>query len=260
MTKTEANRIWLDNMNFRASREKYWKPKVYKNLLQMIRDATAFSSVQAAITNINSSIDSRPIAATIQAIYVDAGKVMGGRSYQSVKQSVQKALMPIGYNEDLVREIIAYFNANLLNKVVLPITDTMKDWILQKLIDGQQDGKSITQMVNEMLVHDFPRNRAFVITRTEVLRAANYGAMKGAEKTGYKMRKTWIAADDFRTRRLPRDAFSHRAMNGVTVAMSDPFQVPRKIGGYEELQQPGDPSGSAGDVIQCRCTVGFEVE
>ena len=248
-------------MKFRASREIYWKPKIYANLLQMIRDATNYPTAELIKFHIDVSINKIPISGTITEIYKDAGRVMGGRAYQQAKKAAtQKALMPIGYNEALVNDIIRYFQEFLLDKAVLPITETMKSWILKYVIDQQLTGKSIPEIVDEMLKHDFPKNRAFVITRTEVLRAANYGAVQGARRTGYKMKKEWISAVDFRTRRLPRDEFSHIAMNGMQVDMDEPFKVPRRTGGYEDMMQPGDPNGSAADVIQCRCTTGFIVE
>lgn len=261
--KSEQIKIWQENQKFRISREIFWKPKIYAVLQGVIRDATNYPSAELIRNHLNISINKIPLNNLIQDIYIDAGRVMGGRAYQQVKKQaagMEKALMPIGYNEQLVNDIILYFQNYLLDKVVLPITETMKLWILKYVIDQQLTGKSIPMIVDEMVKHDFPKNRAFVIVRTEVLRAANYGAVQGAKRTGFQAKKVWISAIDNRTRRIPRDAFNHIAMNGITVNMDEPFQVPRRSGGIETLLQPGDPNGSAADVIQCRCTVGFEVQ
>jgi uncharacterized protein with gpF-like domain len=128
------------------------------------------------------------------------------------------------------------------------------------LIEAQRQGYSIQQIVNQLESDELSRERARLIARTEVGKAANWGAVYGARKTGYVTDKVWISGIDNRTRRIPRDAFSHLAMNGVTVGIDEAFQVPRKTGGYEEMQQPGDPNGSAGDVCNCRCTVAFKVK
>jgi len=257
--------IWQTNMKFRGSREIYWKPKIYAGLIGMIKAAGNYPSVESAIQHLDISLSLSKIelANTITALYQDAGRVMGGRAYQQVKKDIaalqkKKALMPMGFSEDLVNEIIAYFQDHLLDKAVLPITETMKAWILQRFIEGQRNGLSITEIVNDMTKQDFPRNRAFVITRTEVLRAANFGSQQGAKKAGYKLQKFWISGRDFRTRRIPRDAFSHLDMQGVTLDINEPYQVPAKTGGFELLMFPGDPNGSAGDVIQCRCTEGYK--
>jgi hypothetical protein len=251
MTIAQQRSIWDFNNQFRISREKYWKPKVYAELQRMIRVALDKPSVTIALAELDFSLPIDGMAKLIQNIYIDAGRIQGAYTYQQVRREAAKALMPIGYNEDLVNEIIAYYNQYLLAKVVLPISDTMKDWIREQVIKRELEGKSITQIVDELVKHDFPLNRAFVITRTEVMRAANHGAMQGAKKAGYDVTKVWISAVDNRTRRIPRDQFSHLQMNGIEVGYDEAFQVPRKTGGYEQMMQPGDINGSAADVIQC---------
>ena len=64
------------------------------------------------------------------------------------------------------------------------------------------------------------------------------------------MDKVWVSSIDNRTRRRPEDEFDHVEMNGVRVPLSEPFIV-----GGEEMMFPGDPKGSAGNTINCRCTV-----
>jgi hypothetical protein len=257
LKKSEQIRIYQENIKYRVSRETYFRPKIYKVLQDMIRSAN-INPYQELIY-----LQTQPLTALIMNIYTDAGRVMGGRAYQQVRKqaaAMEKAMMPIGYNEQLVNEIIRYFQEHLLDKVVLPIEETMKGWILKYVIQQQLEGKSIAQIVDEMVKHDFPRNRAEVTARTEVLRAANYGAMQGARKSGFDLKKVWISSQDHRTRRIPRDEYNHLTMNGVTIPMNEAFHVPRKKGGYDILQQPGDPEGDAGNVIQCRCTQAFEVQ
>lgn len=235
----------------------------------MIRNATDEPTIERAIKKLDENmLKLSGIANTITNIYTDAGRVWGGKIYQLVMQQAKKlathaqrvkAMMPIGYNEELVNEIIAYFRLNLLNEAVLPITDTMKAWIFDKLVEAQREGRSIQSVADQLLRDDFTENRAIVIARTETVKAANIGAVQAAKKTGFAMEKEWIAANDIRTRRIPHDEFSHAAMDGKTVPMDQPFLVPNRNGSHDSLMQPGDPKGQAGDVIQCRCTVGFNV-
>lgn len=258
MTKAEQIAWYKTFDTFRKSRVKSWAPKVYRALLNIIKSATGESSVQSAIRNLDRNIQYTELAGIIQSIYVDAGRVMGGKAYQLVKKQAVKAMMPIGYNEELINEIIAYLKLHNL-QMVTAITDNMKEWILEKLIEGQQQAKSITQIADDMLKDGFPKKRAIVIARTETIKSANYGAMQGARKAGYKTQKIWIAAKDFRTRSIPRDAYSHTAMDGITIDIDELFKVPKRTGGYDDIMQPGAPDGDAGNVIQCRCTIGFKV-
>jgi uncharacterized protein with gpF-like domain len=93
------------------------------------------------------------------------------------------------------------------------------------------------------------RQRGALIARTETHGAANYGADGAARATGLKLRKEWIAAEDERTRP------DHNEANGQIVDMDQAFDV-----GGEALMYPGDPAGSAGNIINCRCGVSHVVD
>jgi hypothetical protein len=92
------------------------------------------------------------------------------------------------------------------------------------------------------------RARANTIARTETHNAANSAAHEAIRSTGLPVSKEWVAAIDGRERE------SHAAANGQIVDMNQPFLVDG-----EELQYPGDPSGSAENVINCRCAVAHVV-
>jgi len=88
---------------------------------------------------------------------------------------------------------------------------------LAKGLDAGQPIPELARQVEEILTvtgNDWWDNRAVVVARTETTRP------------------------------------SHRAADGQTVPLTEPFRVDN-----ETLQFPGDPRGSAGNVIQCRCTL-----
>jgi hypothetical protein len=265
MTSAAITSLYTSYKRFTVSRATYWKPKIYASLQQMIRNATNEPSIERAIKKLDENmLKASGLAPTLTKLYQDAGRVWGGKIYQTVKKEERrlmkaKAMMPIGINEEMIAEILAYFRLNVLNGALMPINDTMKAWVYEKLIEGQKNGLSIQQVANNMLHDDFPANRAIVVARTETIKAANVGAVIGAKKTGLQMEKVWIAARDNRTRRIPRDEFSHASMHKQKVPMDEHFKVPNRNGSHDSLMQPGDPSGDKADIIQCRCTVGFEV-
>ena len=90
-------------------------------------------------------------------------------------------------------------------------------------------------------------NRATVIARTETMGALNGSRADAfqafADEGGEGMERMWLSTVDSRTRP------SHVLADGQRVGLTDPFIV----GGFP-LMFPGDPSGPAGEVIQCRCT------
>lgn len=97
--------------------------------------------------------------------------------------------------------------------------------------------------------------RGETIARTEAGAALNFGRQTHAEniaaETGAEVWKRWESGpDDGRQRE------SHTAANGEQVRSDKPFIV----GGFE-LMYPGDYSqgADAGEVINCRCSVSYEI-
>lgn len=89
-------------------------------------------------------------------------------------------------------------------------------------------------------------NRATVVARTETIGALNAGRFDAFQVVSAEgpMEKLWLATSDTRTRE------THREADGQRVPVGDVFSV----GGFG-LAFPGDPTGPAQEVIQCRCTM-----
>lgn len=89
-------------------------------------------------------------------------------------------------------------------------------------------------------------SRARTVAVTEVHRAWNMGAlaasMRAQQQLASPLDKRWSARDDTATRP------AHNRADGQTVPINQPFIV-----NMEPLMFPGDPSGSPGNVINCRC-------
>lgn len=88
--------------------------------------------------------------------------------------------------------------------------------------------------------------RAKTVSVTEVHRAWNFGAlaasMRAQNRFGGQINKRWDARDDSKTRP------AHDRADGQTVPINQPFIV-----NLEPLMMPGDPAGTPGNVINCRC-------
>ncbi len=88
--------------------------------------------------------------------------------------------------------------------------------------------------------------QAIRVARTEGHRAREAGTAQvygDAAGMGVVLKKQWLAASDERVRD------SHADADGQEVEPDEPFVV-----NGEELMYPGDPAGSAENVINCRCT------
>lgn len=109
--------------------------------------------------------------------------------------------------------------------------------------------------VQTMLDEGYPSwdGRANLIARTETVGANNQGSLAQAlaiadadQLTG---RKTWLSTSDNRTRPDHADA------DGQTVGLDENFTV-----GGVEMNGPGDNSGGADQVCNCRCTLTYEYD
>lgn len=129
--------------------------------------------------------------------------------------------------------------------------------IRESLNASQEQGLGVIDIANRLIKDikndygELSKYRAQRIARTEIIGASNRGQLLGAQSLGYNMRKIWISTLDMATR---TGDFDHRRCHGETRPIYDVFTL-----SGEPMQHPGDPKGSAGNVISCRCTQGFEV-
>jgi hypothetical protein len=132
------------------------------------------------------------------------------------------------------------------------IPDEVYNLVFGEINDGVNAGGStddIARMVDAVLETTGSErwaNRARVIAITEVTRAYGAGTtaagLEQSRVTGRLLQKRWRTEHDDRVRA------SHRAIDGVTIPLYQPFNV----GGYPMLF-PGDPQGPADEVVGCRC-------
>ena len=140
------------------------------------------------------------------------------------------------------------------------VSSTQKGFMRRIISASVAEGLGIEQTARRILrgLVNGPRAilKARVIARTETHAAATYASHETAASLGIpELRKRWVAIlAGGRTRQ------SHIDMNGVDVAMDEKFMVPSRTG-VDAMDRPGDPAGSPGNLIQCRCLcVYFEPE
>lgn len=184
------------------------------------------------------------ILSTIRHIYEKAGLRGAVSSYSYLKRELKYS--DFGMNDEWTRSVLEYLQTYLLNKAVIPVSETTKKFILSVIEAGLNEGWGIDKMVAKIKDESILEARARMITRTEVIRAANVGHTIGAKSFPYEVTKGWIAARDHRTRH------SHRLVNGEVVEEEDAFS--------NGLLFPGDPNGSAKEVINCRCRVIYKAK
>ena len=120
--------------------------------------------------------------------------------------------------------------------------------LTRSLLTGIMQGESIPNLAKRMKdITNKTLSESIRIARTETTRVENSAKQdvgEHGEKLGFKMKKQWISTGDSRTRPEHGEADLH------IVDVDKPFIV-----GGERLMYPGDESGSAWNVINCRCTM-----
>ena len=200
-------------------------------------------------------LPTKPLIKALRALYESAGVENAMAVRKQIKREIGKST-PLDPFEKLVWMVNEYYRQNLLQQAVIPITNTTFKQINRVLEQAATEGWGVAKTVAALKATDITRARAELIVRTETMKAANAGAMLSAAEMGIAVNKKWISATDNRTRRIPRDQYDHLHMNAREVGYNQPFIVP-STKQIDAMQYPGDPTASAGNVCNCRCTVAF---
>lgn len=186
---------------------------------------------------------------------------------EKFEQAVYDAFMPlfqlageseaIGINSEATwnqeNKAAAKF-AKKLKKLVPAMNGTSADHMIRSFKRAIETGKTpaeratlvkeVSKQAAEGEEGPFTMNRAVTVSRTLSTAAANGGKLEGWKQSGLVKKKRWRAANNKRTRK------DHKKVNGDEVDLDKPFKV-----GGEKMMHPGDPSGSAKQIVNCRCTM-----
>ena len=219
------------------------------DFIAQIRKTTSY---QQMIEIAEHEIKSDTIEKSLKQIYVPVSKHFGQQSYEEIKKRAWLKRKPPNFEEDYWTAWVDKIFRTQLGTRITWITGTTKDEfvrVVQKIASkGFEEGQSIFDIARLMQYElNISKNyRAVRIARTEVISASNMSTQAGAVATGIQMDKVWISYIDDKTRE------SHIAMNGETTDMNENFS--------NGLSVPGDPSGDAEEVINCRCAVGYQAK
>jgi hypothetical protein len=138
---------------------------------------------------------------------------------------------------------------------LMQLPNEVNGMVIREISDGLSAGMSRQEIVDSverllmMTGNNTFRNRAQVITGTEITRAANAGALAAAidaQSTLGPILKRWNDTGDDQVRQ------SHDLADDTEIPVMQPFVV----GGFP-LMYPGDPTGPPWEVIACRCGLSF---
>lgn len=192
-------------------------------------------------------------------IWGRAGRMAGQRIIEQVKDGyvhLETKQDEESLFQRILREYIEQFGAMRVEQ----ITNATQEAMARVIASGLKQGWSVAQIAADLRdsIPEISRIRARVIARTETHSASQHASLQVARTSRLTLNKEWIPVEDHRTRDFGEgdgivDEFSHRAMEGQAVPVDQAFKVPKRDGTFENMMFPGDPNGSAGNVINCRC-------
>ncbi len=172
-------------------------------------------------------------------LYKDAA-ILGKRNYMLVKR--------FGAPTSFINRVLDYLKLHILNKVVVPISNTTQRIISNIIQQAIRKGWGVEKTAKYMESAPITKQRARLIIRTESVRATNLSQWLAADDEVYQIEKRWIAIEDNRT----RPTHSHAGVDGQVHNLQDRFS--------NGLMYPGDPDGPASETCNCRCTLSYKVK
>lgn len=257
-----ASKLWHTYNTFRKRKVKQFAPSIYKALQAQIR---YYVETQDLI-----NLPQQPMQAALMQLHTETGRQWAMQTYYGILSQLSKKELAylrdnslnnvirlslkrnaaFGLNEEFINAILEFFRVDMFNTVT-NITETTRREIRRIVEEGIQAQLSLDEVINNLLSSGITKNRAALISRTEVMKAANAAEQIGSDRTGLQTSKEWISAIDNRTRR------DHITVDGSIVPDRSPFNV----GGYL-MQRPGDGTSEDGrkvpasEICNCRCCVG----
>lgn len=128
---------------------------------------------------------------------------------------------------------------------------TTRDRIRRSLQAGLRDGDTLNELQARMrgTMKSLSGVQARRIARTETTGSMSFGGQAERDELGIEL-KEWVSTIDRRNRGVdPKSPWDHLTPNGQKRKNAEPFLV-----SGEPLMFPGDSAGSAGNVINCRCS------
>ena len=210
------------------------------------------SFVSESQTNFQLLFSESDLSKIYRDLYVDIGLQFAKWYARSFDKYTTKAVESGPFVDQWINSFGAYGSAVAAQRVVL-VSGTAKDTLIKITQRLMSDPEFMTlgaveqaRILNNQF-SNYSRYQSERLVRTEATAAANFATLESATTIfpGAQMMKEWIASFDDRTRSTHAEAGA-----SDPVPYNDPFMV-----GGSFMMYPGDPSGPAAEVVNCRCSI-----
>jgi hypothetical protein len=205
--------------------------------------------------------DNRGLEAAYRRLYYTAGMDNWMDARKRAKQTIGETIFK--NEEEMIRDAVSIaiddYLATEVGLTIEAIGNTTKeqiqrilDRLVPEILDSGVGSGAAQTALRDAIKSEWHRARYFRterIVRTEVSRVSNWGSLKGVQSTEIPHYKVWLSAF------APQSRPEHIDADNQKVDIDEDFDV---MG--ESLQYPGDPAGSAGNTINCLCSMTYETK
>ena len=233
----------MDKLRLRQELQAY--RIVRRNILKIVNEIPLSTMTQLTYPIL---VDLNVRLSDIKEMYLEIYLTLGKPHFKRIEKTIKADV-------DFETIINQWLNTNAGTRIV-SVHETLIESIIKEIQSGYDNNISVAEITrNLQKKFGWYKPQALRIARTETTTSTNFATVTASSNSEYVLEKTWISAQDNRTRRPPKSKFDHLDMNGQVVEEFRPFFV-----GGEELFYPGDPNGSSGNTINCRCSVVFTLK
>ncbi len=261
MTKAQYRRWYFRQLRSYENTSRSIVKRHLKN--DLIKFAKGGPTEDNMVSLLKKTVTKKSIMAMLVELYTTVGGTHGENVLKGINNNVLtvKRRFASLFIESFARQVLKFLGIYAKDNINT-IRQTLIDSVIKYISERNDEGKSIQVITNEM-VKEFGTETGLYkwqierIVRTETGAAANMAAFQAMEDADLVIDKIWLSADDSRTRDGDsKDEYNHAIMNGKpAIPHKTLFQVPNQNGTTQGMMHPMDMQrGSAGNVINCRCT------
>jgi hypothetical protein len=236
------------DVSLKRSFERKLQPKMDKILKKVARDVSATIAAQGVGGALAVGVDAVAIEATLLTHYRDVGKVFSRQLTNRLPNPVSvTGLERTMIEQNLDTIFVARASAQAQRIATTTSHNISRSVASQLAVAGVDaaDNKAVGRAIGTQLSRHFTKRSvsiATVETQNSAETAKEIEAQIVIPDTA-QITKEWVSRGDNKVRP------AHISADGQVVAVNEPFTV---MG--ERLMYPGDPAGSAANIVNCRCS------
>lgn len=231
----------------------------YSDVARLIKSGVGISFTIDLVVNKRTA----QLERTLEAGYTRTSQVFSEMVYDIIEKGEKSwnGASVAGVRRKSVRDeywrvLRAWIIEQVAEQVIL-VDRTTKNSIKRVIDAGFAKGKGLNEVAKDLFnIKDLTSYyRAHRIARTETHTTAVFSTRESINSTGMETESQWSTSIDERTRSIGRgDEFDHIAADGERIKKGEKY-----VRTGEPLDHPGDPKGSAANIIDCRCVELFFV-